>query len=234
MNRSKELGGDYRIADVQFIDKIPLSSIGKVQRYKLRNKQVMDENKSRVEHLEKELDTHKQLEQILRSLGVQQEIREKSVLEDDLAIDSLNLFELCVEIEKQFGVNLTNCISAQLTVKQLCELIEHQGENAQNTVSYDVEKYPMKRHIGDRFTLSAFRCFTKLFYKFEVSGEEYIPEKGPYIICANHQSHLDGMWIMAAGKGKIKLEDFCCMGKTGAFRFRYIQKGSETYRGDPG
>ena len=88
MNRSKELGGDYRIADVQFIDKIPLSSIGKVQRYKLRNKQVTDENKSRVEHLEKELDTHKQLEQILRSLGVQQEIREKSVLEDDLAIDS--------------------------------------------------------------------------------------------------------------------------------------------------
>lgn len=213
MNRSKELGGDYRIADVQFIDKIPLSSIGKVQRYKLRNKQVMDENKSQVEYSEKELDTHKQLEQILRSLGVQQEIREKSVLEDDLAIDSLNLFELCVEIEKQFGVNLTNCISAQLTVKQLCELIEHQGENAQNTVSYDVEKYPMKRHIGDRFTLSAFRCFTKLFYKFEVSGVEYIPEKGPYIICANHQSHLDGMWIMAAGKKKIKLEDFCCMAK---------------------
>ena len=37
MNRSKELGGDYRIADVQFIDKIPLSSIGKVQRYKFSN-----------------------------------------------------------------------------------------------------------------------------------------------------------------------------------------------------
>lgn len=198
MNRSKELGGDYRIADVQFIDKIPLSSIGKVQRYKLRNKQVMDENKSHVEYSEEELGTHKQLEQILRSLGVQQEIREKSVLEDDLAIDSLNLFELCVEIEKQFGVNLTNCISAQLTVKQLCELIEHQGENAQNTVAYDVEKYPMKRHIGDRFTLSAFRCFTKLFYKFEVSGVESITEKGPYIICSNHTSYLDPVWILSA------------------------------------
>lgn len=198
MNRSKELGGDYRIADVQFIDKIPLSSIGKVQRYKLRNKQVMDENKSHVEYSEEELGTHKQLEQILRSLGVQQEIREKSVLEDDLAIDSLNLFELCVEIEKQFGVNLTNCISAQLTVKQLCELIEHQGENAQNTVAYDVEKYPMKRHIGDRFTLSAFRCFTKLFYKFEVSGVESITEKGPYIICSNHTSNLDPIWILSA------------------------------------
>ena len=127
MNRSKELGGDYRIADVQFIDKIPLSSIGKVQRYKLRNKQVMGENKSQIEYPEKELDTYKQLEQILQSFGVQQVIREESVLEDDLAIDSLNLFELCVEIEKQFGVDLTNRISAQLTVKQLCEMIEHQG-----------------------------------------------------------------------------------------------------------
>lgn len=202
MNRSKELGGDYRIADVQFIDKIPLSSIGKVQRYKLRNKQVMGENKSQIEYSEKGLDTYKQLEQILRSFGVQQVIREESVLEDDLAIDSLNLFELCVEIEKQFGVDLTNRISAQLTVKQLCEMIEHQGENAQNTVAYDVEQYPMKRHIGDRFVLSVFGWFTKLFYKFEVSGVEHIPQKGPYIICANHQSHLDGMWIMAAGKKK--------------------------------
>lgn len=229
MNRSKELGGDYRIADVQFIDKIPLSSIGKVQRYKLRNKQVMGENKSQIEYPEKELDTYKLLEQILQSFGVQQVIREESVLEDDLAIDSLNLFELCVEIEKQFGVDLTNRISAQLTVKQLCEMIEHQGENAQNTVAYDVEQYPMKRHIGDRFVLSVFGWFTKLFYKFEVSGVEHIPQKGPYIICANHQSHLDGMWIMAAGKQKIKLEDFCCMAKPGAFRFRYIQKRSEAY-----
>ena len=198
MNRSKELGGDYRIADVQFIDKIPLSSIGKVQRYKLRNKQVMDENKSQVEYSEKELDTYKLLEQILRSFGVQQVIREESVLEDDLAIDSLNLFELCVEIEKQFGVNLTNCISAQLTVKQLCEMIEHQGENAQNTVAYDVEQYPMKRHIGDRFVLSVFGWFTKLFYKFEVSGVESITEKGPYIICSNHTSYLDPVWILSA------------------------------------
>ena len=59
----------------------------------------------------------------MQSFGVQQVIREESVLEDDLAIDSLNLFELCVEIEKQFGVDLTNRISAQLTVKQLCEMI---------------------------------------------------------------------------------------------------------------
>ena len=208
MNRSKELGGDYRIADVQFIDKIPLSSIGKVQRYKLRNKQVMDKNKSQVEHPEKEWNTQKQLEQILRSFGVQQVIREVSLLEDDLAIDSLNLFELCVEIEKHFGVDLTNCISAQLTVKQLCEMIEHQGENAQNTVSYDVEQYPMKRHIGDHFALSVFRCFTKLIYKFEVSGVEYIPEKGPYIICSNHTNNLDPIWILSALGKTLGKKDF--------------------------
>ena len=208
MNRSKELGGDYRIADVQFIDKIPLSSIGKVQRYKLRNKQVMDKNKSQVEHPEKEWNTQKQLEQILRSFGVQQVIREESLLEDDLAIDSLNLFELCVEIEKHFGVDLTNCISAQLTVKQLCEMIEHQGENAQNTVSYDVEQYPMKRHIGDHFALSVFRCFTKLIYKFEVSGVEYIPEKGPYIICSNHTNNLDPIWILSALGKTLGKKDF--------------------------
>ena len=43
--RSKELGGDYRIDEVRFVEKIPLSSIGKVQRYKLREQQSKVEKK---------------------------------------------------------------------------------------------------------------------------------------------------------------------------------------------
>lgn len=71
----------------------------------------------------------------------------------------------------------------------------------------------MKRRMWDRGILSVFRFLTKVFYKFEVSGTENIPQNGAYIICANHQSHLDGMWILAAGKEKIKFNDFCCMAK---------------------
>ena len=162
---------------------------------------------------EKKQGVFEEVKAILQSLGIREEIEKESILENDLGIDSLNLFELCVEIEKHFGVDLTNCISAQFTIEQLCEMIEGNGESSSNTVSYDVEQYPMKRHVWDRGILSVFRFLTKVFYKFEVSGTENIPKNGAYIICANHQSHLDGMWILAAAKEKIKFNDFCCMAK---------------------
>lgn len=209
--RSKELGGDYRIDEVRFVEKIPLSSIGKVQRYKLREQQSKVEKK-RIKK-EKKQGVFEEVKAILQSLGIREEIEKESILENDLGIDSLNLFEMCVEIEKHFGVDLTNCISAQFTIEQLCEMIEGNGESSSNTVSYDVEQYPMKRHVWDRGILSVFRFLTKVFYKFEVSGTENIPKSGAYIICANHQSHLDGMWILAAAKEKIKFNDFCCMAK---------------------
>ncbi len=213
MNRSRELGGDYRIDEVRLVDKIPLSSIGKVQRYKLRELCSTEEQKREQKENGQVRSVFERTKNILQGLGVQEVIREESVLEDDLGIDSLNLFELCVEIEKQFGVDLTNCMSGKLMVMQLCEMIESQGASSPNTVSYDVEQYPMKRRVWDGWTLAFFGFLTKLFYKFEVKGTEHIPKSGPYIICANHQSHLDGMWILVAGKEKIRLNDFCCMAK---------------------
>lgn len=209
--RSKELGGDYRIDEVRFVEKIPLSSIGKVQRYKLREQQSKVEKKKIKK--EKKRGVFEEVKDILQSLGIREEIEKESILEDDLGIDSLNLFELCVEIEKHFGEDLTNCISAQLTIEQLCEMVDGDRKNSPNTISYDVEQYPMKRRMWDRGILSVFRFLTKVFYKFKVSGTENIPQNGAYIICANHQSHLDGMWILAAGKEKIKFNDFCCMAK---------------------
>ena len=204
--RSKELGGDYRIDEVRFVEKIPLSSIGKVQRYKLREQQSKVEKKKIKK--EKKRGVFEEVKDILQSLGIREEIEKESILEDDLGIDSLNLFELCVEIEKHFGEDLTNCISAQLTIEQLCEMVDGDRKNSPNTISYDVEQYPMKRRMWDRGILSVFRFLTKVFYKFEVSGTENIPQNGAYIICSNHTSTLDPIWILTAIQKYMNKHDF--------------------------
>ena len=142
------MGGDYRIDEVRFVEKIPLSSIGKVQRYKLREQQSKVEKKKIKK--EKKRGVFEEVKDILQSLGIREEIEKESILEDDLGIDSLNLFELRVEIEKHFGEDLTNCISAQLTIEQLCEMVDGDRKNSPNTISYDVEQYPMKRRMWDR------------------------------------------------------------------------------------
>ena len=49
-----------------------------------------------------------------------------------------------------------------------------------------------------KFTIEAFRCFSKIFYKYEVIGAENIPNEGNLIIAANHKSNLDAIFIAAA------------------------------------
>lgn len=134
---------------------------------------------------------------------------------------------------KNFGVDLTNCISAQLTVGKLCDMAEKSNGTQENTVNYDVEQYPMKRHKRDRWCMSLFNGLTKLFYRFEVDGLEHIPSDGPYIIAANHQSHLDGMWILAAGREQIKLDNFCCMAKQEHLDSRISRRGLRITGGIP-
>ncbi len=232
-DRSKELGGNYRINDVRWVSKIPVSSIGKVQRYKLRTLQQKESvGEKKQEHLTEDT-TFDKMKKILCSLGLKETISTDAVLGDDLGIDSLGLFELCVEIEKNFGVDLTNCISAQLTVGKLCDMAEKSNGTQENTVNYDVEQYPMKRHKRDRWCMSLFNGLTKLFYRFEVDGLEHIPSDGPYIIAANHQSHLDGMWILAAGREQIKLDNFCCMAKQEHLDSRISRRGLRITGGIP-
>jgi long-chain acyl-CoA synthetase len=40
--------------------------------------------------------------------------------------------------------------------------------------------------------------FFRIFYRLKVEGERNIPGKGPYVLCVNHTSFLDG-FIVAAG-----------------------------------
>lgn len=49
-----------------------------------------------------------------------------------------------------------------------------------------------------KFAIGVFRCFSKIFFKFEVIGIENIPKEGNLIIGANHKSNLDAIFIASA------------------------------------
>lgn len=231
MEQSKRVGGNFRVSRVLFIDKMPLSTIGKVQRYKLRNIKYETEQKENLE--EAEQSTYKGIIQILEKVGVTVDINSESILEQDLGVDSLNLFELCVEIENVFHVDLSDCISAQLTVSELCGMVESDKDNRKSTNKYNVNEFPLQRHKGDKYFLSLMGKLTRLCYSFETLGIENIPQNGPFIICANHQSHLDGMWIVIASEGKIDLEQFCCMAKQEHLEHKISRKGLRIMGGIP-
>ena len=54
-----------------------------------------------------------------------------------------------------------------------------------------------------RFSTTLVYCYLKLFYKLEVRGKENIPEKGPFILAANHLSNLDPSLLAAVSPRKV-------------------------------
>lgn len=53
-----------------------------------------------------------------------------------------------------------------------------------------------------KFAINVFRVFSEIFYKYEVIGEENIPNEGNIIIAANHKSNLDPIFLAAAIKNR--------------------------------
>lgn len=49
-----------------------------------------------------------------------------------------------------------------------------------------------------KFAISVFRVFSKVFFKYEVIGEENIPNEGNIIVAANHKSNLDPVFLAAS------------------------------------
>lgn len=88
MEQFQRIGGNFRISRVLFIHKMPLSTIGKVQRYKLRNIRCKSEKKDKKASEEKLGNTYKKIVQILEKIGVNADITSDSILEWNLGYAS--------------------------------------------------------------------------------------------------------------------------------------------------
>jgi long-chain acyl-CoA synthetase len=53
-----------------------------------------------------------------------------------------------------------------------------------------------------------FRFILRIFWNLRIDGQEFLPKKGPYLICPNHASFLDGFFIFASLPANIAAEVF--------------------------
>lgn len=88
MEQFQRIGGNFRISRVLFIHKMPLSTIGKVQSYKLRNIRCKSVKKDKKASEEKLGNTYKKIVQILEKIGVNADITPDSILEWILGLAS--------------------------------------------------------------------------------------------------------------------------------------------------
>ena len=143
-----------------------------------------------------------------------QSVTPDSRLKHDLGFDSLTTLEMCVEIESALKVSIEDKIGSLKTVGDIISLIEN-NVISDSDVEYNIDDYPLpktKKHIKQ---LKHFMRLSRFTWYFKVSGLSNLPTDGKYILCPNHQSHFDSLWVWTAiGKKRgVDLNKICCLAK---------------------
>ncbi len=190
-------------------------------------------------------------EDVKRALAIVQEssrnrldaIRPTHNLELDLGLDSMQRVELLTALEQQLGgkvpeSQLTEIYSVRDLVDALLSSATRGENQAGSTASpwstilsepvTDPEVLALARH--NTFAEVFFFLLGKLIYLFALDrfhlktrGLENLPEKGPYLICPNHQSYIDPI-VMAAGFPWRLFRDCFALGTSDIFGQGFMRR----------
>ncbi len=139
-------------------------------------------------------------------------------LELDLGFDSMERVELLASIEQALDLQLPEDFGSEIhTVRDLIDRLEQQsgiatrtGATARQSWKNILSEESLKREedltvplAGSAVSLLKY-VILKLLYlifrialRLEVRGLNNLPEKGPYLVCPNHQSYLDPIVLSA-------------------------------------
>ena len=209
---SKNQNTLYKVHGVHFIDKIPMTSVGKVKRYKLQELVNIPDTVVATELNDTIENT---IISTIRKISKYQEtISLSSSLRDELGLDSLSMFEIAVELEDIYHMDICSGLNNILTVNDILLYIKNNGAKQINSSRIDISNFPEIKTKKDVKKLKCYMRLSKIIWKLNVTGKENIPTSGNYILCPNHQSHLDGMWVWTAiGEDNINIEKICCLAK---------------------
>lgn len=200
LEQSSASGALYQISGIHEIERLPLTSIGKVKRFLLKEAVGKPEPAQASEEAgpggdEDVFDAICRL--VLSATKGTGIVEPGSRLQEDLGMDSLNLFELCVELEERYALSIEPYLHESITVGEIAALIE-QGAVKPGPEADAMGQYPLKKTEKDMKAYRRFMACSRKLWRMEVSGLENVRPGAKYIFCPNHESHLDGLWIIGS------------------------------------
>jgi len=130
---------------------------------------------------------------------------------DEYGLSSLQMMEMDDFLQDLFGAGLSieewkeertiNNLTAMLVSKpQVISVVapQHQarpvtGDNP--LLSDHLIQIPPLISTGELFLLDLFKSFATLFWRLEIKGIEHLALKEPFLLCPNHESHLDSFVV---------------------------------------
>lgn len=162
--------------------------------------------------------------------GLKREIQLTDHLEMDLGFDSLQRIELTAQLEKEFRIKIPNELMARVfTVRELIlccdQVLAEYGVRERISVKHgkvsvwgDILTIALDKNLMTKINLQPrlpgrvwqtlvfvfIRIIFKIFWRLKSVGEENLPDDKPFILCANHNSYLDGVVIGATIPPRLK------------------------------
>lgn len=220
-----------KLAGIHVIESIPTTSIGKVKRYKLKDTIPIAIN---VKQTKADETDHRLVKLLRKYVPESIIITGNSSLKYDLNMESLNLFEMCVEIQTIFGVDVSSKLNNDITVTELWNMIES-NSISETIPDYDINLYPLPKSQADMNILRIFMEMSYRLWDIRICGTENIKPNERYILCPNHESHLDTLWITAAllYNGVDIRRRSSCMGAEYVMFDKILGKGFKALGGIP-
>jgi long-chain acyl-CoA synthetase len=134
------------------------------------------------------------------------EIGEETNLYTDLGLDSLLAVELLLFIERDLGISVSDeRISSFQTVGDVLDELRRQAEA--HSIGGPTERVRSALPYAERPTIdrailgASFTTLKTLFQKYfqlQIENPQSLPLDRPYIVAANHSSHLDSVAVISA------------------------------------
>lgn len=211
---ARELPSYHRLQSIQLIPgPLPRHADGTLDREAARELLVDGQQgaRPRIEKIAREGGRRDTLVQELSRLsGVEVEsISDETNLYTDLGLDSLMAVELLLFIERELGLTLPDeRVAAFQSVGDVLNELRKRGlgesaEGARPRLAPVRSALPIDaRPFTDRAVMTAsFSLIRSLFsgyFQLKVENHGELPKDGPYIIAANHSSHLDSAAVISA------------------------------------
>ncbi|MCM1529814.1 MAG: AMP-binding protein [Alistipes sp.] len=217
----------YKLSSIHFIPEIQRTSVGKVKRFSLSIDDEIRDDIVRTDNPDSGSKTgvSETVYKCIRSLLDAENkfiISDDMRLKEDLGMESLDVFDLCVCLDEKYGTELEAALYEGISVGDIIRLTE-QGASGVTTVN-DASAYPLSRTEKDRRAFRHFMKISRFIWDIRVSGGENISKDETYIFCPNHQCHFDGMWVIGSLDERIR-NNICSVAADYLFEQKIFRKG---------
>lgn len=228
MERSSGLAAAMKLSGIHFTESIPRTSLQKPKRYLLK-KMVMEDSLDALSDIPKE--SKKADSTDIAGLVIKAVAKAASIPAEDVkmsakflqeyTIDSLSSVELALEIEDFSGVRIDDSMDKDMTVAKLIGLVQNPKMIKKNSIKSII--YPLNKSALDYRIYRFYRNLVHTVYKVKIKNDRVLPEDKGYIICANHVSNFDYLYITQNFK-RERFNKFCCMAKKELFKNKLVNR----------